>query len=74
MVEVHARPAESRSDAEQALHPGELRELGRLLGIEPKAGPGNVPAGSTGRRRSANAREPRTSKSRTPRKTGSKSG
>ena len=34
MVEVHAQPDQSRSDAAQALHPPELLELARLLRIQ----------------------------------------
>jgi 3-deoxy-7-phosphoheptulonate synthase len=37
IVEVHAQPSQSRSDAEQALHPHELCELAALLGIDPVA-------------------------------------
>jgi len=47
MVEVHARPDQSRSDAEQALNPAELLELARMLGIEPAPEP--APARVTAR-------------------------
>jgi 3-deoxy-D-arabino-heptulosonate 7-phosphate (DAHP) synthase len=40
IVEVHAQPSKSRSDAEQALHPHELRELATLARHRARTGAG----------------------------------
>src|SRR6185436_10731367 len=45
IVEVHAQPSKSRSDAEQALHPHELRELAAALDIPPAPVPTPAPNG-----------------------------